>query len=613
MSKNNNWENMFEKMKKFGEFNFGRIDGKTETEEYKEKNIKIEDMFYNHEDIYKKLDNKRYIILGDKGTGKTLLIEYFKEKKRNLDSNFIEMNIVDIVNKYKIKNKEYNNFSFFIKYHIFSKLASYLITLQPLGKISEKERKILNQIVQKEPMNLDITKLNILEFNSDLILKIPYIGKILFHIKNSIFKKSQKEDEYQKVQDSILSFLDTVLMPIKKKQIYIIFDELDNMLKDNYKKDYKFILEELITSVEFLNNYWRKKQIDSRIILSIRMDMFQTLNLTNLNKLKEDYSVVLDWGIDDSKTSPLFKLIFNKMKNQDDSIKRMPDEIIFREIFDSVIEVSENKTLEVDKYILGKTFLRPRDIIAFFIKLSYKCKEKSKISLPELQDVAKEFSTYIYSEARDRIVGYIEPSEYECFLELIKAYNKTIFSYKGLEEFFQVNIIQFGGLTTKNFWEYFKCFFEIGLIGEVKYVKKNTSFISLFKYRNKHIIPSKEGKFTLHFGIRDYLGMSREKKSKQMYISDEIYTKIKILLGYFAEKEFSVKELINFISDSDNVFLKEIKNEEVEEGINYFYVNDFIKEIIIKPNGKRKEEKKKKEKIDLNDTLVLNKSIIEKS
>ena len=98
-------------MQKLGNFNFGRIDGKTETEEYRDKNIKIEDMFYNHEDIYKKLDDKRYIILGDKGTGKTLLIEYFKEKKRNLDSYFIEMNIIDIIDKYNIENTKYNNFS----------------------------------------------------------------------------------------------------------------------------------------------------------------------------------------------------------------------------------------------------------------------------------------------------------------------------------------------------------------------------------------------------------------------------------------------------------------------------------------------------------------------
>jgi len=205
-------------MQKLGNFNFGRIDGKTETEEYRDKNIKIEDMFYNHEDIYKKLDDKRYIILGDKGTGKTLLIEYFKEKKRNLDSYFIEMNIIDIIDKYNIENTKYNNFSFFIKYYIFSKLSTYLVTLYPLGKISEKDRRILNRIIENEPVNLDISKLGVVEFNSDLLSKIPYLGKIIFLIKNFILKKTHKEDEYQKVLDSILYFLDTVLIPIKKNK-----------------------------------------------------------------------------------------------------------------------------------------------------------------------------------------------------------------------------------------------------------------------------------------------------------------------------------------------------------------------------------------------------------
>ena len=86
-------------MKKFGEYNFGRIDGKKEVDIFKEKNLKLEDMFYDYNDIFQQLNKKKFLIIGDKGSGKTLLIEYFKEKKKYMDSTFIDMNISDIFDK----------------------------------------------------------------------------------------------------------------------------------------------------------------------------------------------------------------------------------------------------------------------------------------------------------------------------------------------------------------------------------------------------------------------------------------------------------------------------------------------------------------------------------
>lgn len=97
--------------------------------------------------------------------------------------------------------------------------------------------------------------------------------------------------------------------------------------------------------------------------------------------------------------------------------------------------------------------------------------------------------------------------------------------------------------------------------------------------------------------------MSREKKSKFIIISEENYNKIKILLGFFEGKEFSYKELLEFIQKSENTFLKEISEKELEEGLNYFYNNDLIKEIIVKQNGKRKEVRKKKDKLNLDNLL----------
>ena len=65
-------------MKSLKDFNFGNVDGKNETS----KNSFSLDSFFNHEKIYEKLEEGKYLILGNKGTGKSFLLEYFRKRKR---------------------------------------------------------------------------------------------------------------------------------------------------------------------------------------------------------------------------------------------------------------------------------------------------------------------------------------------------------------------------------------------------------------------------------------------------------------------------------------------------------------------------------------------------
>ena len=88
-------------MKKLGEFSFGNIDGKKELSSYNKNNISnLEKVFFNHNECFEKLKEKQFLIIGEKGTGKTLLIEYFKEKKKKEDFSFLDLNIQEIIDKY---------------------------------------------------------------------------------------------------------------------------------------------------------------------------------------------------------------------------------------------------------------------------------------------------------------------------------------------------------------------------------------------------------------------------------------------------------------------------------------------------------------------------------
>lgn len=454
-------------MKKFGEYNFGRIDGKKEVDIFKEKNLKLEDMFYDYNDIFQQLNKKKFLIIGDKGSGKTLLIEYFKEKKKCMDSAFIDMNISDIFDKYLLLYTSTQNFKYYLKWEIAKELSNYLLKENiPVNTVQERE---LNTIISKNPFDMEISQIPIFNFDNKVVnyileiekFKIGYIfGKII-----SIFVKKNEENDYIRFLDSIFQKIFKVLENIKKREIYIIFDEIDDLLRKLKKEEWKEILEELIIVSSSFNRKLKKDGIDTRIIVSMREDMFQYLELPNSNKIKED-AVILDWGTSEDRDSPLFKIIFNKMRNQDSSLKKIKNETIFMSIFrETEIQVSVNNKISIEKYILGKTFLRPRDIIAFFISISHLMKDKKELTANDLRTISKDYSKHIFGEIKDRIVGYLNSEEYSEFLKLLKSYNKTRFKKKDLEIYLSKNKDGFKFINSENIFKYIEEFFNVGLLG----------------------------------------------------------------------------------------------------------------------------------------------------
>ena len=592
-------------MKKFGEYNFGRIDGKKEVDIFKEKNLKLEDMFYDYNDIFQQLNKKKFLIIGDKGSGKTLLIEYFKEKKKYMDSTFIDMNISDIFDKYLLLYTSTQNFKYYLKWEIAKELSNYLLKENiPINTIQERE---LNTIISKNPFDKEISQRPIFNFDNKVVnyileiekFKIGYIfGKIV-----SIFVKKNEENDYMRFLDSIFQKIFKVLENIKKREIYLIFDEIDDLLRKLKKEEWKEILEELIIVSSSFNTKLKKDGIDTRIIVSIREDMFQYLELPNSNKIKED-AVILDWGTSEDRDSPLFKIIFNKMRNQDSSLKKIKNETIFMSIFkEKEIQISLNNKISVEKYILGKTFLRPRDIIAFFISISHLMKDKKELTASDLRIISKDYSKHIFGEIKDRIVGYLNSEEYSEFLKLLKSYNRTRFKKEDLDIYLSKNKDGFKFINSENLFKYIEEFFNVGLLGEF-YKSDNNRVEERFKYKNNNIHISEENEFIIHYGIREYLGMSREIRIAEKKISDDLYRKILFLLGNFLDKPFRYRDLLNK-EKIKNKILTEIPTSEFEEAIYYFYSIGVIKRIKKPKNNIIKISNKIVQRLTLDDYLYI--------
>lgn len=100
-------------MKTLKEFNFGNVDGKNETS----KNSFSLDSFFNHEKIYEKLEEGKYLILGNKGTGKSFLLEYFRKRKEKEGNIFSHIYLEDFFSKKNLIQSKNEKILLYLKWY----------------------------------------------------------------------------------------------------------------------------------------------------------------------------------------------------------------------------------------------------------------------------------------------------------------------------------------------------------------------------------------------------------------------------------------------------------------------------------------------------------------
>lgn len=540
-------------MKKLGEFSFGNIDGKKELSSYNKNNISnLEKVFFNHNECFEKLKEKQFLIIGEKGTGKTLLIEYFKEKKKKEDFSFLDLNIQEIIDKYLNIENSIKDIKYYFKWEILSNISKHL--LEENFPNNKNEKKELEAFLTKSPFDKELP--------SSFYMKIlNFMQNIKIKFKDSSYEYSEN---YKKFLTSFFKKIIFVSKNKPKKQFYLFIDEIDQILRNIEKKNCKKILEEVILTSCEINHKFKEENIDIRIIISIRKDIFHMLELTNANKIKEE-AVLLEWGYSEDKNSPLFKLIFNKMRSQDKSLQQLSDIEIFEKLFeDNEIKISEKISIPIEKYILGKTFLHPRDMIAFFEKIPFSLKDNTNVSNYELQNIANLYSKHIYFEVKDALVGSISSEGIEEFFKLLKSLNKTIFKKEDLEKYIEENKSGFTKINKDNLWNYIQTFYKIGILGEI-FLTINKKREERFSYKNEnqiHISPKSE--FTIHYGIRNYLGMSREIKIRNEKRISKIQKDAYLILGNLVNTAFNyniftteLKKNIHFSTFTDSQ-LKEL-------------------------------------------------------
>lgn len=496
----------------FGEYKIadlfiGYNDGKKEAE----RRSGFEQYYFNYNGLYEKiLQNDKFLLLGKKGTGKSILGEYIN-KQASLQSNwFCKIASYKEFRFHELKTLRTND----IKPNEYIAVWEWIILLQ-IGMeclkdngISYKYNEKLKKFFQNNFFGVDITTNKIVEITKQNNIK----GKILSIpiINSSIGGNLQKSIKY--TAGNYLDYLEDLRNTIIKalhtsgSRYTIIFDELDDQFRN--EDLYKSNIISLIKVTDRINSLFVREGIDCKVILLLRSDIFYVLNDPDLNKIEEDSAVKIDWGNNDGINSPLFKMILLKIRQSLPSqlSKDISDEYLYKIFFPDTIIVLNGRKINAAKFILGRTYLRPRDLVTYLNYVKDEEPNNKYFSADAIRKVERKYSAYLFKEIKNELFGHLSDQEIDEALRLLKQFKKVSFTYKEIEKYYNERKELYPHI---NLNDTVKILFKFGVLGNQWVARvngKKKTFYSFSHRENAEVDLSK--KFNVHLGLRKELSFS---------------------------------------------------------------------------------------------------------
>lgn len=507
---------------------FGEVEGKDEAAEAKERE-NFESIFYSGFNWYEEmLDAKKFLIVGRKGTGKTLLGEYYKYELTK------QGNIVDIVDDSnfalkKLERINYRNISeqemiIFWEYFFLFELGERLLdnttfikkkclpkyiklvkihseTQFELKKFSKSQKESLETIISKT------TNLNGLETKG---------GAYLEETLNEDFEQSEYYKEIRKYK----KLLAMCAKSLKGKKLHLIFDDLDELEIFAGTQEAKIIfINSMVKTVKRLNQFFREKDIDFKIFLLMRQDMADDLNKSNnFNKILNSNSIRLNWAYNSKipiMKQPLTQMIIKKVRSSNERFDDMSD----KEIYDSILPAKVSKRPLV-KYIIDYSFGRPRDFVMLLNTIKGNFGQFSKVKSSFVTNSIPEYSNRFYKELENEINRSHNNAMLKDGILLLKDNQLITFTLEDLKNTFDKNPERYIAIGNSNLIaDCMKELYRYNVIGtSSKIIGENGEEKSVveFFYRDNVIDnPDLSNHLSVHFALRSALNVFAQNKKPQ--------------------------------------------------------------------------------------------------
>ena len=492
------------------QISFGTTDGKNEA-----RNPNFESLFYDGGGYYRKLkeDPLKFLVIGRKGTGKTILVRYFQKillKERNVCSKFIVAG--DFTNE-KLNNFDYMKVreeerEIFWRYVILKELAS-LVLKNESGFLNKKHISQLRNVDSDITLNLE----QLIQENNESLGGSVDIKNTSIEAKESIKNISTYATGkyFNKIGELTESLMN--VMKKAKKRYFLFFDDLDEIklgsIQSNDGESSLIVLAKLlndfVTALAYVNDKLLDIDSGSRIISTLRKDVAEQMQFygNNINKIITDNGINITWFSTLIKSNPqqsdLGKLIIHKIKASVEEYKSIDDKKLFDIIF-----LRPRKKSNPFKFIVERGFGRPRDVIKYLDIVQDTFLDERRISYSMVRQVQSEYCSWFYSELRNEINILENSKSIVKTIDLIKKNGKVIFNYDGLTARRKLDEQEFTDIIDLKMD--LKSLFILGAIGNHKKLKNNNPIIE-YSYRDGANNPDFSNNFVVHQALRNYLSI----------------------------------------------------------------------------------------------------------
>ena len=482
-----------------GDLFVGYNDGKKEAA-YREN---FENYYFNYGRIYDKVLGKdKFLILGRKGTGKTLLAEYMKKQallKGGWLCEICSCRNFRFQELFALKTRDVkpNEYAAIWEWLLLIKLGELVI--RDVNAKYESVTAIRNFFKNYFfGTKLDMNK--VIEVTKKKSISASLFGKLFGAKGESEINSKENQCNYL---DYLLEFKEKIFSALSTStaRYDLILDELDDQFRN--EELYKSNIISLIKTIDKLNGEFIECGLDVKFLAILRSDIFYILNDADLNKIEQDNSIKINWGSASDSNSPLVNMILVKIKQS--MVAKEEEELELKEIskklFSEKIKVKD-KRYDMLSFMLSRTYLRPRDLITFLKCIIDINPQEEKFTAKNLKTAEKEYSEYLIKEIKNEMHGHIDEKIITQSIMLLRQFKRQCFSFEELKEYYLQNKKLYPDLDLEVAMKYL---FEFGVVGN-NWRDRGKRYFT-WSYRENTAIDFNKN-FNIHLGLRKALNIS---------------------------------------------------------------------------------------------------------
>ena len=345
--------------------------------------------YFVESDIFKKFYSKsKYVLIGNRGTGKSAIFKIIAERDRAKGNLVIELSpenySYEMLSQLMLKESAGS----WVKQGAYAAAWKYLLYILIMKEINKSGRSFKSGSAAKIYEYLRDNHKD--EQSNPIAILISYL-KRLEGIKIGKYEASFKTQELTRLYklDEIIHLLPSLYELCKKMNVVVLIDELDKGWDSS--EDAKAFISGLFQAAMSINEATNS----IRVLISLRKELYDSI--PSLYEDAQKYRDIMDTIMWDENL--LLNLISNRIRYSVQALKSQSDIDAWNAIFVEILDYRQTKSFN---YIIDRTLYRPREIIQFCTDI---IDTKTSItSFPVDYSIISK-SELIYSEARSKDIA----------------------------------------------------------------------------------------------------------------------------------------------------------------------------------------------------------------